>query len=161
VLGSGNGWPGEKWLDIRQITTLSPIMTARFQMCKDKGFDAIEPDNVDGYANATGFPLSGADQIAYNTWIANTAHSMGLSVALKNDLDQVPDLVSKFDFALDEQCFQYSECNSLLPFVNANKAVFEVEYSVLPAVFCSQANAMNFNSLYKDLDLTATVTACR
>ena len=55
VLGSGNGWPGEKWLDIRQISKLSPIMTARFQMCKDKGFDAVEPDNIDGYSNCTGF----------------------------------------------------------------------------------------------------------
>jgi hypothetical protein len=161
VLGLGNGWPGEQWLDIRQITALSPVMTARFQMCKDKGFDAVEPDNVDGYANITGFPITSADQIAYNTWIATTAHSMGMSVALKNDLDQIPDLASKFDFALDEQCFQYGECSALQPFINANKAVFEVEYNLLPTAFCSQANAMNLNSLYKDLDLTATVTACR
>jgi hypothetical protein len=161
VLGLGNGWPGEQWLDIRQISALTAVMTARFQMCKDKGFDAVEPDNVDGYANATGFPLTGADQIAFNTWVASAVHSMGMSVALKNDLDQIPTLVSKFDFAVDEQCFQYSECSSLTPFITANKAVFEVEYNLLPAAFCSQANAMNFNSLYKDLNLTATVTACR
>lgn len=161
VLGGGNGWPGEKWLDIRQISKLSPIMSARFQMCKDKGFDAVEPDNIDGYSNSTGFPLSAADQLAYNKWIATTVHSMGMSVALKNDLDQVGDLVSQYDFALSEQCFEFSECDKLTPFINANKAVFEVEYSLLPTQFCSQANAMNFNSLKKDLDLTATVTACR
>jgi hypothetical protein len=155
------GWPGEQWLDVRQISALSPVMRARLQMCKDKGFDAVEPDNVDGYTNVTGFSLTAADQLAYNRWLASTAHSMGMSVALKNDLDQVTDLVSNFDFALDEQCFEFSECDKLAPFISANKAVFEVEYSLATSAFCSQANAMNFNSLKKDLDLTATVTACR
>ena len=134
-------------------------MKARLQMCKDKGFDAVEPDNVDGYTNVTGFPLTASDQLAYNRWIATTAHSMGMSVALKNDLDQVTDLVS--DFALDEQCFEFGECDKLTPFIGANKAVFEVEYTQSTSAFCSQANAMNFNSLKKDLHLTATVTACR
>jgi hypothetical protein len=161
TLGLGNGWPGEQWLDIRQISKLGPVMKARFQMCKDKGFDAIEPDNIDGYSNVTGFPLTAADQLAYNEWIATTAHSMGMSVALKNDLDQVGDLVSHFDFALNEQCFEFGECDKLTPFITANKAVFEVEYTLLPTQFCTQANAMDFNSLKKDLDLTATVTACR
>jgi hypothetical protein len=161
ALGLSNGWPGEQWLDIRQISKLSPVMKARFQMCKDKGFDAVEPDNIDGYANVTGFPLTAADQLAYNEWIATTVHSMGMSVALKNDLDQVSDLVSHYDFALNEQCFEFGECDKLTPFITANKAVFEVEYTLTTAQFCTQANAMNFNSLKKDLDLTATVTACR
>ena len=112
VLGSSNGWPGEKWLDIRQISTLAPIMTARMQMCVQKGFDALEPDNIDGYSNSTGFPLTAADQLAYNEWIANTAHSLGLSVGLKNDVDQTAQLEPFFDWALDEQCNQYSECGT-------------------------------------------------
>jgi len=161
VEGAGNGWPGEKWLDIRQISLLAPIMTARFQMCKTKGFDAVEPDNIDGYTNSTGFPLKASDQIAYNSWIADTVHSLGMSVALKNDTDQVPDLLSKFDFMIDEQCFEFSECNTLVPFINAGKAVFEVEYSGSASTICPKANAMNFNTLLKDLDLTATRTACR
>jgi hypothetical protein len=161
VLGSGNGWPGEKWLDIRQISTLAPIMTARFQMCLSKGFDAVEPDNIDGYSNSTGFPLTAADQIAYNQWIAQTVHSLGMSVALKNDVDQVSQLQPSFDFVIDEQCFQYNECNSLLPFVNAGKAVFEVEYQGSASTICPKANALNFNTLIKDLNLTATRTACR
>ena len=161
VLGGGNGWPGEKWLDIRQISVLAPIMTARFQMCVSKGFDAVEPDNIDGYSNNTGFPLTAADQIAYNQWIAQTVHSLGMSVALKNDVDQVSQLQPSFDFVIDEQCFQYSECNTLMPFINAGKAVFEVEYSGNTSSICSQANALNFNTLIKDMNLTATRTACR
>ena len=64
VLGRTNGWPGERWLDIRQTNVLAPIITDRFQMCKDKGFDAIDADNVDGYTNSTGFPLTAAEQLA-------------------------------------------------------------------------------------------------
>jgi hypothetical protein len=161
VRGANNGWRGERWLDIRQLAILEPIMTTRFQMCKDKGFDAVEPDNIDGYSNKTGFALTGQDQLTYNRWIAETVHALGLSVALKNDADQGGDLLSSFDFVIDEQCFEFSGCDQLLPFIHANKAVFEVEYNLDPSQFCSRANARNFNSLKKDLALDATRTACR
>jgi len=130
-------------------------------LCKSKGFDAIEPDNVDGYTNSTGFSLTASDQLAYNKMLADLAHSRGLSVGLKNDIDQVSALVGYFDWALNEQCFQYNECDPLKAFVSANKAVFEVEYSLATSKFCSQANTMNFNALKKNLDLDATRTACR
>lgn len=161
VKGKNNGWPGEKWLDIRQISILGPIMQARMDQCVAKGFDAMEPDNIDGYSNASGFPLSYQDQITYNTYIATQAHARGLSVALKNDLEQVGDLLASFDFALDEQCFQYNECNLLLPFISASKAVFEVEYKLNTSKFCPSANAMNFNSMKKKLSLDAYRVPCR
>jgi hypothetical protein len=161
VLGGGNGWPGEKWLDIRQISVIGPIMQARFDMCKAKGFDAIEPDNIDGYSNSTGFPLSYQDQINYNTLIAQQAHALGLSIGLKNDLGQVADLLPHFDWALNEQCFQYGECSALTPFIKAGKAVFEVEYGGQTSQFCSQANAMNFNAMLKNLNLDAYRVPCR
>jgi len=86
---------------------------------------------------------------------------MNLSVALKNDLDQVNDLLPYFDWALDEQCFQYTECNKLLPFIQNGKAVMEVEYNLKPANFCPKANALNFNSLKKHLGLGPWRVACR
>jgi len=55
VKGHGNGWPGEKWLDVRQLSILGPIMSQRAQSCKAKGFDAIDWDNLDGYSTARGF----------------------------------------------------------------------------------------------------------
>ena len=161
VLGKNNGWPGEKWLDIRQIDILGPIMEARMDLCQAKGFDAMEPDNIDGYSNDTGFPLTYQDQVKYNSFIARQAHARGLSVALKNDLEQVGDLLPLFDFALDEQCFQYNECNLLLPFLSAGKAVFEVEYRLKAKDFCPEANAMNFNSMRKHLNLDAWREPCR
>src|SRR3989442_2261340 len=115
VLGARNGWPGERWLDIRRLSVIGPIMQARMDMCKNKGFDGVEFDNVDAYQNHSGFPLSGADQLRYDTWLANQAHRRGLSVGLKNDLGQVKALLPYFDWALNEQCFQYHECSKLQP----------------------------------------------
>ena len=104
--------------------------------------------------------LTAQDQLAYNQWLAAAAHAHGLSIGLKNDLEQVPQLVTSFDFALNEQCFEYNECNLLAPFTQAGKAVFEVEYSLSTSQFCDKAVALKFNALKKGLDLDAPVTAC-
>jgi hypothetical protein len=160
VLGKANGWPGERWLDIRRLSVLAPIMRARLELCKRKHFDGVEADNVDGYTNDTGFPLTASEQLTYDKWLARTAHGLGLSIALKNDLDQARALESFFDYALDEQCFQYSECSQLRPFVSAHKAVFEVEYELPTRSFCARANADGFMSMRKDLSLDATRSPC-
>lgn len=162
-------WEGERWLDIRAYTgTLGKIMKARLDMCKAAGFDAVEPDNVDGYSNDSGFPLKAADQLAYNTWFANEAHKRGLSVALKNDVEQIPALLPYFDFALNEECWEHSECTTAQngdygydQFVKAGKAVFQVEYNLATSKFCAKSNAQNFNSLKKTYELDGTRTACR
>ncbi len=161
VLGKSNGWPGERWLDIRKVKVLAPIMRARVQMCARKGFDAVEFDNVDGFQNATGFPLSGADQLRYDVFLANAAHKRGMSALLKNDLDQIRKLLPYFDAALNEQCFQYHECDALRRFVRAGKPVFNVEYRLAASSFCPKANARNFNSLKKRLALDAWRVPCR
>jgi hypothetical protein len=160
VLGRNNGWPGERWLDIRRLDVLGPIMEERLDLAVTKGCDGVEPDNVDGFENNTGFPLTAADQAAFNTWLAGIAHDRGLSIGLKNDLTQVPDLVTYFDWALNEQCFEFEECESLLPFIDDGKAVFGVEYELPPAAFCPEARAMGYSWLRKHLSLGPWVRAC-
>jgi len=150
VLGRSNGWPGERWLDIRS-DTVKTIMAARLDMIKQKGFDGVEPDNIDGYSNNTGFPLTAQDQIDYNRWIAEQGHARGLSVGLKNDVEQAAALQPYFEWTLNEECYQYSECDGLQVFTNANKAVFQVEYSGTGQ--CSTMRSMHFNSMTRDLDL--------
>jgi hypothetical protein len=161
VQGQSNGWPGEKWLDVRKLDLLGPIMGARLDLCRSKGFDGVEFDNVDGYANSTGFPLTAADQLTYNRFLATQAHARGLSAGLKNDLEQIPDLLGDFDWALNEQCFEYTECDALKAFVSAGKAVFNVEYDLPTTGFCPQANALNFNSMKKNLALDSPRWPCR
>jgi len=160
VLGNDNGWPGERWLDIRRLDVLAPLLEARLDLAVDKGCDGVEPDNVDGYTAETGFPLDGADQLAFNRWLAEAAHRRGLSVGLKNDLDQIPELVEHFDWALSEQCFEFAECDALLPFIDRGKAVFGVEYRGAPQDFCPEALSMGLSWLLKRPDLGAWVHRC-
>ena len=154
------GWPGEKWLDIRRIDLLGSLMQARLDLAVQKGCDGVEPDNVDGYSNQTGFPLSYADQIAYNTFLSEQAHARSISVGLKNDLEQIGDLLPLFDWALNEECFTYDECSLLVPFIESNKAVFGVEYELGVADFCPQANLMQFSFLKKNWELDAWRVDC-
>jgi hypothetical protein len=147
------GWEDERWLDIREIDLLEPIMLARLDLADEKDCDGVDPDNVDGYTNETGFDLSYDDQLEYNIWLAEEAHARGLSIGLKNDLEQIEDLVEYFDWALNEQCFVYEECDLLLPFIEAGKAVFGIEYTGDPAEYCPQAIAMGFSWLTKTPDL--------
>lgn len=153
VLGEPDGWPGERWLDIRQLSVLRPLMERRLDMCRDKGFDAVDPDLVEGYGNDTGFPLTARDQLTYNRLIAALAHERGLSVGLKNDLPQIPDLVADFDFAVNEECAQYDECTRLTPFVAAGKAVFHVEYKEPRHDFCPQSRRLGLSSMVKRPEL--------
>lgn len=146
-------WEGERWLDISRIDLLELIMLARLNLAVAKNCDGVEADNVDGYTNETGFDLTYDDQLEYNLWLAEQAHQRGLSIGLKNDLGQIDDLVDYFDWALNEECFQFEECDELLPFVEAGKAVFGVEYVGDPEDYCPQAIEMGFSWLTKELDL--------
>jgi hypothetical protein len=160
VQGRGNGWPGEMWLDIRAISTLEPLMVARMQACKTKGFDAVEPDNVDGFSNSTGFPLTSADQLAYNRMLANDAHALGLGVALKNDVEQVPTLAPSFDWMVNEECYAYNECAPYAAVRATGKAVWIVEYETDTTSFCPKALASGFDAMWKKLALDYARTGC-
>ncbi|WP_374104062.1 endo alpha-1,4 polygalactosaminidase [Streptomyces sp. Tu102] len=160
VLGRPNGWRGERWLDIRRLAILRPLMERRFDMCRDKGFDAVEPDLVEGYANDTDFHLTAHDQLRYNRMIAGIAHERGLAVGLKNDLAQIHHLVGDFDFAVNEECAQYDECELLEPFTAGGKAVFHVEYAVPTSRFCRTSSRLRLSSMLKRLELDAWRKPC-
>lgn len=157
-------WPNERWLDIRRIDLLEPIMLARLDLCRAKGFDGVELDNVDGYTNNTGFPLTGTDQLRYNAWLANEARKRGLSVGLKNDAEQIADLLPYFDWALTESCFAQGWCGALKPFTEQGKAVFAAEYTdtkVRLDKICPEASALQLSLLLKKRELDAFRKDCR
>jgi hypothetical protein len=66
-----------------------------------------------------------------------------------------------FDGALNEQCFLYGACEALVPFIEAGKAVFGMEYELEPEEFCPEANAMHFDWLNKNYELDASRQSCR
>ncbi len=156
-----DGWPGERWLDIRS-SNVREIMRARLDLAQNKACHGVEPDNVDGYANDNGLGLTRNDQLDYLAFLVTEAHARGLSIGLKNALELVTDVVSDFDWALDEECLAYDECDALAPFIAANKAVFHVEYgdeSLLDQV-CSDPSTNGFSTLIKNLELDAWRLTC-
>ncbi len=155
-----DGWPGERWLDVRRWEALEPILRDRFAGCRQKGFDAVEPDNVDGFANQTGFPLTPDDQVTFNRRVADLAHRYGLAVALKNDVDQAASLAPWFDFAVNEECAKYDECDRLRVFTAAGKPVFHVEYELAVDRFCPASRQLGFSSMRKRVDLDAWREPC-
>jgi len=161
-----DGWPGEAWLDHR-TEGVRAIMAARLDLAVLKRCDAVEPDNVDGYTNPTGFDLVGDDQLDYNRWLAQEAHARALSIGLKNDVDQVDALVDDFDWALNEECMTYAECDTTTPFIDQGKAVFHVEYvddtNDGPAradEVCPTTTGLGFSTLIKEWDLTPWRLPC-
>jgi len=130
----------EEWLDIRKLNQLQQLMIPRFQRAKSEGCHGVEPDNIDCYDNkdcwgkminptvSNGNAVKSA-QLAYNKWQVSYAHSLGMVIAMKNAVGLISDLADDYDFAVNEQCQTYTECDDYSEFTKANKAVFQVEYT--------------------------------
>ncbi|MBN3815989.1 endo alpha-1,4 polygalactosaminidase [Paraburkholderia sp. Se-20369] len=169
-----SGFHDERWLDIRDVnpaksttgTALATILGARFDRAKNMGCDAIEPDNIDGYDTtahgSTGFPLTYADQIYFNLWVATQVHNRAMLVGLKNDINQAQDaqLYTAFDFVVSEQCIQYNECGFFSKFLALNKPVFEAEYKLALDKMCAVAKANRLSSIKKRPALNSSREDC-
>jgi len=155
------GWAGERWLDVRD-PTVRAIMETRLDLAVTKRCDGVEPDNVEAYANPSGFPLTAADQLDFNRFLATAAHQRDLSVGLKNDVEQAAALEPDFDWSLDEECVLYDECDGLAPFTGAGKAVFHVEYGAASKAdtVCPVTGPLGFSTVIKHLALDAWRVAC-
>jgi len=175
ILGNPyTGFTDERWIDVRQISKIRPWLEAKMDMCKAKGFDAIEFDNVDGWqtANKTGLNITAEDEIAFIVYLANSAHERGMTMAHKSNVEQVPAVLPYVDFAVVEQCFQYKECTRADPntdgqygydeFIDAGKPVFEVEYKKYNPTnnVCARANTLGFSSMYKHVALDSYRVPC-
>lgn len=151
-----DGWAGERWLDVRSMDVFQ-IMRARLDLAVSIGCDGVEPDNVTAYDDNSGFPLSANDQLAFNRNLFNAAHQRGLAVALKNDLEQISELIDYVDLMVNEQCHQYNECDVLQPFIDAGKPVLNAEYLASyqadPSAVCTAAQAMGIHTLVLSIDL--------
>jgi hypothetical protein len=154
-----DGWAGERWLDVRKLKKLMPIMTARINQCKAKGFDAVDPDNMDGYQTRTGFPLKKAHALAYLRALSKVAHARGLSIGLKNSTDLIKQAAPSVEFAVNEECLAYNECSAYAPLLKARKAVFHVEYSGTISTICARVPS-GFSTVRKHLSLDAWAQYC-
>ena len=164
--GAMKDWPGERWLDVRYLKLIKPVMSARLDLATVKGCDGVDPDNVEVFENRREArrPVTAAHQLAFNRWLASEAHARGLAVGLKNDLSQATELVEFFDWELNEECFFYQECDMALPFVRAGKPVINIEYQPNDEYLmnvCPLAAAMGILSMNKELSLGSVGITCQ
>jgi hypothetical protein len=132
VLGNDyEGWPGERWFDVRKTSVLIPLMIRRFQTALSKGCDGIDPDNMNGFEVDTGFNINYNDQLVYNRAIGEAIRNLDMLAGLKNDGYQAADLVDSFDFVVSESCAPYDECDAYSVFIDQDKPVFVIEYTDL------------------------------
>jgi endo-alpha-1,4-polygalactosaminidase (GH114 family) len=166
----------EYWLNLNngrgQRDFILRRLADRTRKCADAGFDGVEYDVVDAYAQGkrvTGWNISAHAQLIFDKALARIAHENGLAAGLKNDLGQVPKLEPRFDFAVNEQCFQYHECtNNPSPgykaFLRDGKPVFQVEYRIPPSRFCGDAKRLGISSIKKAKNFSLNAkpwTPCR
>ncbi|KAI1828069.1 glycoside hydrolase superfamily [Xylaria intraflava] len=164
-----DGWPDEKWVDHRNAKVRS-IMEARITSGASKGCEGIDADNIDGYENNTGFDLTEDDTVDYVQYLADTAHAAGLAYGLKNTGDIVDRVVDLAEWAINEECAEYDECDDWAPFIKAGKPVFHVEYvddddatTVSPsklAKACAAGGQSGFSSIVKHYALDNWVVYC-
>lgn len=158
-----DGWPDERWVDTTNAQ-VRQVMLDRMDLAVERGCDGVEPDNVTAWTANTGFQINATEQLDFNRFLADSAHERGLSIALKNDTEQVKDLLDWFDYTVNEECHFYDECGTLKPFVEANKAVLNAEYvddladaKDLASEVCGTPG---FSTIVKDWDLGPALTAC-
>lgn len=150
------GFDDEYWIDVRMTDALMPIMTARLDKARAKGCDGVEPDLDDSYSQGednTGFDLTMDDSLHYLQLLVDAAHARGLSMGLKNGPEMAPYAALFADWALNEECNQFEECDGYKEFIKRNKAVFQVEYrsnGTRLKDFCPYDNKNDFDGLLKD-----------
>ena len=155
-----DGWADERWLDVRRLDVLMPIMTKRIQACRAKGFDGIDPDNTDGYGNATGFKLTTGDSLTYLNRLAAVAHSQGMTIGLKNTLELVPQLARTVDFAVNEECLAYGECGAYAPLQALKKPILHIEYEGALADICARSPKASMFTVLAPPDLDGPLRRC-
>lgn len=159
-------WPDERFLNIREIEKIKPFITSRFDMIKEKGFDGIEPDNMDGYGEINGFELTLEDTRIFSEWMIEEAHKRGLSIGQKNTEELVPFLYKKFDWALTEDIFNSNTQNDYTQYISINKPVFCAEYTDAMNVanfstfVCPKAKQLKYFPFLKHRDLTQWKYEC-
>ncbi|MDV8000108.1 endo alpha-1,4 polygalactosaminidase [Rhodococcus sp. IEGM 1408] len=112
---------------------LAAIVDGWMADCADRGFKAVEPDNLDSWTRSGG-RLTRDHAVEYSRLLAQNAHARGMAIAQKNaaELTDAQIRLIGFDFAVAEECQQYSwgtgtECDRYRSVYGVR--VIEIEYS--------------------------------
>ncbi|MGG2399208.1 endo alpha-1,4 polygalactosaminidase [Pseudomonas sp. SH1-B] len=152
-------WPGERWLDYRR-DDVRRLLAKRLDLAASKGCDGVDPDNVDGYSNDNGLDLTEEQQIDFNRWLAEQAHNRNMNVGLKNAVELLPALSDHFDFAVNESCYRYNECDGYNYMRSQGKPIFIADYRKFNDKLCRKADASGFRLQFFKLSLKGVGTPC-
>lgn len=151
-------WPGEYILNTSTAarrTSIARIVGGWIDGCARKGFDAVEPDNLDSWTRTgVNHRLTRADNLDLATRLARRAHEDGLAIGQKNtvEVSRVGRTQVHFDFAIAEECQVYSECGGYRTYYGSR--VYEIEYrrSAYRAACASRSGKISI--ILRDLDVT-------
>ncbi|MGY0388338.1 endo alpha-1,4 polygalactosaminidase [Nocardioides sp. WG-D5] len=122
-------WPDEIILDPSTASARSAILdvvSPVIEGCADKGFDAVEIDNLDTWTRFESISREGAFALAQA--YVSTAHDLGLAIAQKNAAEAARTAHDDlgFDFAVVEECGAYAECSAYTDVYGSH--VLQIEY---------------------------------
>jgi hypothetical protein len=128
---SDPGWPDEMLLDTRTAAkraVITKVIGKAIDRCADRGFDAVEFDNLDSWTRSKG-ALTRAGNVALAGSLVAAVHREGMAAAQKNtpQLGTAGKRTAGFDFAVAEECVQYRECSAYTDVYG--KRVIDVEYA--------------------------------
>ena len=168
-LGDDPNWGGEYLVDIstvakrrRAAAWVQPMLSR----CAEKGFQAVEYDNLDSWTRFDGtpraedVPFGKTDALAHARLLVRRAHALGLAVAQKN----TPQLTRRqartkagFDFAIAEQCARFSECGRYRALYGDR--VIDVEYGLRAFRRACRTVGSRLSVVLRDLDVSTPRSA--
>lgn len=152
-------YPKESWIDIRN-TAARTAMQARFDRARSKGFDGVYASTLGAYSQTTGFPLTRADQLAYDEFLANALHTRKLSAGLSGDFELGAALASSFDWALALGCIAQKDCDKLATFKSQHKPMFDLETEGERDTVCMEAQTSGIPTTLKHSAFDAWRVPC-
>jgi hypothetical protein len=125
-------WAGEMLFDVSTAAKRQNLMTLEtpwISDCKAKGYNAIEPDNLDSYDRSQGHLTEQNDKDFMALFVA-AAHAQGMAVAQKNvpEWGAAAKTTIGFDFEISEECQESAGACQQSQTVYGNNLVFELEY---------------------------------
>lgn len=133
-------------------TRLAAVVGTWVDGCAKRGFQAVEPDNLDSYERSGG-RLTKAHNAAFAKLLAARAHAAGLAIGQKNTVDMLADHTKiGFDFAVAEECGEYNECGAYAKAYSDR--VFVIEYQNSGYSRACTAFGAKLSIVQRDLDVT-------
>ena len=162
-------WEDEKYLDVRKYEDFKKYILNRLDIAQEKGFDWIEPDNMDTYDNfsETWFKILQWDMKEYLTWLNIEVNKRWMFLIQKNAPELSLKMEKKFDAALLEWAFYNNFEDDFKNYIKNWKKVFNVEYTdnttkkYFLENICPKSKKMWFISILKNRNLDDFIVNCK